>query len=208
MSFAGSKIQPWMGMIQESPPSLMRAAVALSAPDLIEQVLSPLLGYIGESWAHGKLQPGHEHLATAVIRRVLESLASAAQPGPGSPALVVATPAGQAHEFGALFVAAAAATMGWRVTYLGTSLPAADIADVGARTGADAVAVSLVYPEGDPAVAAELRDLRRALGPALPILVGGRAALSYREAIADAGARLVLDLDQLREALSLTSQPG
>lgn len=181
--------------------SLMRAAVALAAQDLIERVLSPLLEHIGESWARGRIRPGHEHLATAVIRRVLESLASAAMPGPGAPALVVATPAGQLHEFGALFVAAAAATMGWRVTYLGTDLPAVEIADVGARTGAAAIAVSLVYPENDPGVKTELRALRQAAGPNTPILVGGRAAPSYREAIGEMDARLVMGVQELREAL-------
>ena len=79
------------------------------------------------------MSPGHEHLASAVIRRVLESLANSVMPGPEAPGLVVATPAGQIHEFGALFVAAAAATQGWRVTYLGTDLPASDIAECGAK---------------------------------------------------------------------------
>ena len=182
--------------------SLMRAAVALSAPMLIEDVLGPLLAGIGDRWEHGKLSPGHEHLASAVIRRVLESLANSAMPGPEAPALVVATPAGQRHEFGALFVAAAAATQGWRVTYLGTDLPASDIADVATSTSASAVAVSLVFPMGDPQVAEELRQLRASVGPAMPILAGGRAAPAYREAIDASGSRMVSDLADLYATLA------
>lgn len=182
--------------------SLMRAAVALSAPMLIEEVLGPLLEAIGDRWQHGKLSPGHEHLATAVIRRVLESLATAAMPGPEAPGLVVATPVGQRHEFGALFVAAAAATQGWRVTYLGTDLPAADIADVARSSGASAIALSLVFPTDDPMVEEELRELRTAIGPGIPILAGGRAAPAYGEAIDAVGSRIVSDLGDLYATLA------
>jgi len=186
--------------------SLMRAAVALSAPMLIEDVLGPLLASIGDRWEHGKMSPGHEHLASNVIRRVLESLATSVMPGPEAPGLVVATPTGQRHEFGALFVAAAAATQGWRVTYLGTELPAADIADVARSTGASGIAISLVFPVDDPRVAEELLGLRAAVGPTMPILTGGRAALSYRDAIDSVGGRLISSLEDLYASLAVMEQ--
>lgn len=181
--------------------SLMRAAIALSAQMLIEDVLSPLLAGIGERWEHGKLSPGQEHLASGVIRWVLESLATSAMPGPEAPGLVVATPAGQVHEFGALFVAAAAATQGWQVTYLGTDLPAADIADVARSTAASAIAVSLVFPASDPRIATELAELRAGVGPTVPILAGGRAAAAYRDAIASIDGHLVSSLEDLYASL-------
>ncbi len=182
--------------------SLMRAAVALSAPALIEQVLGPMLTAIGERWKHGDLSPAKEHLASAVIRRVLESLTTAVMPGPDAPGIVVATPSGQIHEFGALFVAAAAATQGWRVTYLGTNLPASDIADVALQTAASAIAVSLVFPTDDPGIALQLRELRSASGPDIPILAGGRAVAAYGEAIDAAGVRVVAGLEDFYATLS------
>lgn len=189
--------------------SLMRAAVALSAPMLIDEVMGPLLATIGDRWEHGRLSPGHEHLASAVIRRVLESLANAVMPSAEAPGLVVATPSGQRHEFGALFVAAAAATQGWRVVYLGTDLPAADIAEVALSTGASAVAVSLVYPVDDPQVRAELEALRAAVGPSMPILAGGRAAPGYRRAIESIAGRMVSTLEDLYASLAaIEGLPG
>lgn len=182
--------------------SLMRAAVSLSAPTLIEGVLGPLLASIGERWEHGKLSPGHEHLASSVIRRVLESLMTSVMPGPEAPALVVATPAGQRHEFGALFVAAAAATQGWRVTYLGTDLPADDIAEIARSTGAAGIAISLVFPAEDPRIGTELRELRAEIGPAMPILTGGRAAPTYREDIDSIGGHIVSSLEDLYASLA------
>jgi DNA-binding transcriptional MerR regulator/methylmalonyl-CoA mutase cobalamin-binding subunit len=186
--------------------SLMRAAVALSAPMLIEDVLGPLLAGIGERWEHGQMSPGHEHLASAVIRRVLESLANSVMAGPEAPGLVVATPTGQRHEFGALFVAAAAATQGWRVIYLGTELPAADIADVARSTGASGIAISLVFPTDDPGIAEQFVELRAAVGPTMPILAGGRAAPSYGEAVESVGGRLIASLEDLYASLAVMEQ--
>ena len=73
-----------------------------------------------------------------------------------APVLVVATPSGQLHELGALLVGAAAANLGWHVTYLGASLPAAEIAGAALQNRARAVALSLVYPEDDPTLEDEL----------------------------------------------------
>ncbi|NIP80239.1 MAG: transcriptional regulator, partial [Gemmatimonadetes bacterium] len=42
--------------------------------------------------------------------------------------MLVATPAGDRHEIGALLVAAAALGTGWDVVYLGADLPASEIA--------------------------------------------------------------------------------
>lgn len=186
--------------------TLTRASVALAAPVLIEQVLAPLMAAIGERWEHGRLSPGQEHLASSVIRRVLESLTRSVNAGPEAPGLVVATPTGQVHEFGALFVAAAAATQGWRVEYLGTDLPAADIAEVARLTGASAIALSIVYPSDDPRVADELVALRAASGHAMPILAGGRAAAAYEEALEAADVRLVNSLHDLHAALNVAAR--
>jgi len=177
--------------------TLMRATVALPAPVLIQEVVGPLLARIGEQWAQGKLSPGHEHFATAVIRRVLESIMNACAAGKSAPTIVVTTPAGQIHEFGALLVGAAAAALGWRVTYLGTSLPGWDIADVARSLEADAIALSIVYPADDPSLPAELVALRDAVGAEMEILVGGRAASNYIEAIQAIQATPMTELSQL-----------
>ena len=182
---------------RELETSLMRATVALPAPVFVEEVVGPLLARIGEQWEHGQMTPGQEHLATSVIRRVLESIITACAPRPDAPGLVVTTPAGQAHEFGALLVGAAAAALGWRVTYLGANLPARDVADVARSTGTNIIALSIVYPHDDPLLPAELRTLREAAGPDTEILVGGRAAKHYREAVEAIGATLVTGLPQL-----------
>lgn len=181
--------------------TLMRAAIALSASTLIDDVAAPLMQEIGARWHNGQLSPAHEHLASAVLRNVLERLTSACDPSPGAPVLVVGTPANQVHEFGALFVAVAAASEGWRVIYLAPNLPAADLARCAAEAEADAVALSLVFPDDDPAVSEELALLRDSVGSRLPILVGGRASHAYAEAIGAIGGTIIGDLAGLRSSL-------
>ncbi len=187
---------------------LERAAAALGTEGFATGVAGPLLQEVGDGWHRGSLSPRHEHLASAALRGVLTRLAGVGEIAPDAPGIVVATPAGQSHEFGALLIAAVAASRGWRVTYLGSDLPASDIAETVAATGARAVALSLVYPAGDPNVADELRELRRSLPSETELLLGGRCAQSYAAGIADAEARLVADLSEFCTGLEkLAAEP-
>jgi DNA-binding transcriptional MerR regulator/methylmalonyl-CoA mutase cobalamin-binding subunit len=180
---------------------LESAAVGLGIPRFLNEVLAPLLTEIGLRWRDGRMSIAHEHLATAVVRQVLGWVRETVEtPGPG-PMLVVATPALQLHEGGALLAAATAAAEGWRVTYLGADLPAGEIADAARRASALAVALSLLHPSDDPGVGADLQTLRQALPAALPILVGGSAAGAYAAAIQAVNGRVVSDLPTLRQTL-------
>jgi cobalamin-dependent methionine synthase I len=62
--------------------------------------------------------------------------------------MLFATPAGERHELGLLSAAVLAASAGGRVVYLGSDLPAAEIAHAAATAGADIVVMSLTTPEG------------------------------------------------------------
>ena len=180
---------------------LRRAAVALSVVALVDETIVPLLEGVGARWREGSLRPVHGHLASAVLRRVLERLAESASSPFATPNLVVATPVGQVHEFGALLVAATATAEGWRVTYLGPDLPAEDIAEGAIRTRARAVALSIVYPSGDPAVGDELRRLRELLPKGVALLVGGAASAAYGPSRDDIGAMHLESLADLRAEL-------
>jgi DNA-binding transcriptional MerR regulator/methylmalonyl-CoA mutase cobalamin-binding subunit len=181
---------------------LNRAMVTLSAPVLIEQVAGPLLRRVGELWSQGGVRPAHEHLTSAVLLRVLGKVLEATEPSGAARNLVAATPAGQQHEFGALFAAATAASEGWGVTYLGRDLPAEDIAAAATETGAEVVALSIVYPTEQRRMEDELRTLRRRLPPDVPICVGGAGVSSYKRVLDEIGARHLADMEELRSFLS------
>ena len=180
---------------------LRRAVVALPAEAFLDELVVPLLDLVGDRWRAGTLRPVHGHLASTVVRRALERVTEAAASPLASRHLLVATPAGQTHELGALLSAATAAAEGWRVTYLGASVPADDIAEAVTEVGARAVALSLVYPAGDPLVEDELRRLGERLHDGAVILAGGRAAGTYRKTLNAAGATVLGDLAALRTVL-------
>jgi methylmalonyl-CoA mutase cobalamin-binding domain/chain len=168
--------------------TLHHASVLLGQHGLVEQVVAPVAEAIGDLWRDGTITAAHEHFASAAIRVFLGHASRPFAQAANAPHLVVATPAGQLHELGAVMVAAAATDLGWRVTYLGTSLPAAEIAGAATQHHARAVALSIVYPDDDEQLPEELSKLRRYLPGDVKIIIGGRASASYEEAIKRIGA--------------------
>ncbi len=186
---------------------LLRASLELGSQGLLQKLIAPLAIRLGELWQAGELTAAEEHFASAVVRGFLTSLARPYVQSEHAPLLVVATPAGQLHELGAVLVSAAAQGHGWRVAYLGPSLPAVEIAGAAIRSGARAVALSVVYPADDPSLPDEFKALRKCLPEAVPLVVGGRAAPAYRETLDALGAQVVGDLEGLYAFLEEFRRP-
>lgn len=180
---------------------LDRASVELGQVRLLNEVIVPLVERIGEAWRLGTLKVAHEHVASACIRTYLGQVARPIAVHPGAPVLVSTTPAGQLHELGAILVAASATARGWRVVYAGASLPSEEIVSVVRAHSARAVALSIVHPEGDALLPAEVRRLRRLLPATTKIVAGGRASGAYREVLQEVGAIQVVSLTGLAEVL-------
>lgn len=186
---------------------LRRAAVRFGAEPFIAQVLAPLLARIGEQWESGALGIAHEHAASGVVRRLLNWIISAFSVPADAPVLVIATPAGERHEFGAMLAAATAAGLGWRGRYLGSDLPADAIATAARQTDARCVALSLVHGGPRAEVVAELVALRSALGADVPIVAGGGGATSLSTKQRD-GVHVVADLRDFAELLRRLAPPS
>lgn len=181
--------------------TFQRATTALGAQGVLQRLVAPLAQTVGEHWREGTITAAHEHFATGHLRAFLGSLARPFGGSEGAPALVVAMLAGQLHELGALLAGALAANLGWQVTNLGFSLPAAEIAGAARQKRARAVALSLVYPEDDAGPPGELARLRESLPGEVALLVGGRAMPADRETLVRLGAILAKDLPQPGQAL-------
>lgn len=186
---------------------LVQAAATFGFRGSLERIFAPLACRIGELWRDGAMTAAHEHFASAAIRTFLLSSPRTFAGAASQSVLIVVTPAGQLHEVGAVLVAAAAGDLGWRVVFLGTSLPAAEIAGAAIQHRARAVALSIVYPSDDPQLPAELRLLRRALPTDTQIIAGGRAAADYAGVLREIGAAAVSDLRQLETELERLRTP-
>ena len=178
---------------------LMRAVVQVSAPVFLTRVVGPLLERVGELWEAGEMRPAQEHVVSTAVRQVLDWLLGRYEAPSSAPLAVVGTPSGELHEFGAMLAAVAAADAGWRVLYLGPSLPSEEIAEAARRTGARIAAVSVV--DGEEAdhdrAGRELAALRSALPEGVLLLTGGRRAAR----VAPEGVLVVEDLEGLRQVL-------
>jgi MerR family transcriptional regulator, light-induced transcriptional regulator len=182
--------------------ALARGTTFLGALGFIENLILPLLSHIEHRWMEKSISIAQEHMASAVLRTVLEQLRTSIPAPTNSSRLLVTTPKGQMHELGALITSVIAGLESWNVTYLGPNLPAAEIAGAIRQSGAQAVALSLVYPMDDPDIENELLLLRRLLGDSFPILVGGRAASGYLTAVQGQGLFDCKTFDDFREALA------
>ena len=188
--------------------TLKRGVTKLGTMGMLQRVVSPLIQRVGELWITGHLTVAHEHLATSVLRMFLLNAAKPFVETKNAPCLVVATPAGQLHELGALLVGAVATQFDWKITYLGVSLPAHEIAGAALQCHARAVALSIVYPEDDSRIENELLLLRERLPIDVPILVGGRAIPAYYNAIQKIGATPIHDLLDLASKLEALRKPA
>jgi DNA-binding transcriptional MerR regulator/methylmalonyl-CoA mutase cobalamin-binding subunit len=179
-----------------------QAAIDLTRPALLKDVIVPLFQEIGNLWRKGSLKIINEHMATSVTRNFLMSMLRATYVSNPAPGIVIATMVGQWHDIGALIIALTAAENGWRPLYYGPNLPSEEIATGVKQSGARALAVSIVYLlEQDPLVE-ELRKLRRYIGEELPLYIGGRAVEAHMQILKEVKAKYISDIDKFREELN------
>ncbi|NBO66713.1 MAG: hypothetical protein EBU88_18030, partial [Acidobacteria bacterium] len=179
----------------------IRRAATLYPPGIIvRKIVSPILREIGERWAHREVGIAQEHVATNLLRNLLSSLFRLYPPDEKAEAIVFATTNGERHEFGILISALIAATRGWRVIYLGTDLPATEIAHTSRQVRARILALSVVNPH-NPHTGDELSTIEATLPPSTEVWIGGAEAIRYRSIIERARWVHIIDVEELEDRL-------
>ncbi len=178
--------------------SLMETLLTLAEmeqglPEVLDNLVSPLLIEIGLQWEKGENTIGQEHMVSAALRHYLDSVRARGNVNGNGPTLLSTTPTGQNHELGALMTAATAATLGSKSKYMNPNTPATEIAWVARALNARAVALSIVYPVNDAVLYSELRHLTELLPADTYLLVGGSAAAAYKSVLQDAGPCVFLN---------------
>jgi DNA-binding transcriptional MerR regulator/methylmalonyl-CoA mutase cobalamin-binding subunit len=147
----------------------------LGAERFAREFAMPLAQQIGQRWADSRITVAAEHLATGILRSVLGSALQPTALSLRGPCVVFATPAGERHELGLQMVAVAALGAGASPVYLGADLPADALADAAVRTGAVAVALSIITLPAEAAFT-EISSARDALPGRVQLWVGGACA--------------------------------
>lgn len=150
---------------------LGRLAAVLSPCDLVYQVAVPLMREVGDRWHNGTLAIAQEHLVSQMLRTLLGNMVRLFRPLNPAMTMVLSTPTGESHEFGALAAAMLASLAGVEPVYLGPNLPAREIADAARRTSAKVVALSITFPSAT--TQQELNSLAEAMPEDAELWVGG-----------------------------------
>ena len=185
-------------------PTFVRTAVEavtsqrLSIAELYRDVLTPLLVDLGAGWQGGHVAVWEEHMATAMVRTVVEILypgvlkAKLAGPSTGRRVLL-ATPPEEAHDLGLRMVSDRFDMAGWTTYFLGADAPIDEIVDAARKLHVDAVVLSSATHFHRVALRAFVDQLEREL-PQVRVWVGGSAFVYGGEGWA---SREVRDLESL-----------
>lgn len=166
--------------MQDAEQMLSRAALSTEPSEFLQTVVAPVLVEIGDRWRRGELRIVHEHAGSTVMRGLLFSLMRLYPASDSRRRAVVATPAKEDHELGALMVAMLAAMHGWSVLYLGPDLPAEEIAYAVNDTKADLLMLSITNLEPTDSER-EIATIEATIPKTVKVLVGGRAAAALPE---------------------------
>jgi DNA-binding transcriptional MerR regulator len=164
--------------------ALDRLLVLLSPATVLREVLLPYLRELGERWQAGTARVAQEHFASSLLRGRLAGLALGWGAGAG-PRAVLACPPGELHDLPLMMFGIALHQVGWRVTYLGSSTPLAELRQTVEVTRPELVVLAAVESGRFSDVA---RDLA-VLSGSCPVALAGAGAdadLARR-----AGARLL-----------------
>lgn len=186
--------------------ALMQGRVALPEISVLEQLVGPLMTWVGERWHDGTIRVGHEHLASVIVKNFLARMRESCTTSSDAPVIIVATPTEELHEVGALLAATLASIEGWNEVYFGPNLPAADLANAVMKKGASALALSIAAPGDNPRLGSELRDLRQMLPDEVEIIVGGAGAHRHRDFLEENRIHLVGSLREFRNLLQTIRQ--
>jgi methanogenic corrinoid protein MtbC1 len=183
--------------IQEAEQMLSRAALSTEPSEFLKTLVAPILVEIGERWQRGELRIAHEHACSTVMRGLLFSLMRLYPANDSGHRAVIATPAKEDHELGALMVAMLAAMHGWSVLYLGPDLPAEEIAYAVTDTSADLLMLSITNLKPKDSQR-QIAAIEQAIPERVKLLIGGRAA----SALPESRAEIQQDLALVEVALS------
>lgn len=159
--------------------------VVKSTRDLVDfylQVLQPAMYTIGEMWERGEIGVAKEHLASALVNRLMSvqyiDLMRTEEEKRGK--VIVSAAANEFHEIGATMVANSLELDGWEVEYLGANVPQDELLGFVSSHKPDILAMSVAMPFNLEAMQSVIQNI--AFWPAEnrpKIMVGGLAFAGF-----------------------------
>ncbi|MEQ1884762.1 MAG: MerR family transcriptional regulator [Bryobacteraceae bacterium] len=155
---------------------LSRLAAIFSPRELVYQVVIPLMREVGEQWHAGKMAVAQEHMTSHLLRNLLGSLMRLYRSPNPSTRIVVATPAGEPHEFGILAAAMLASMAGIEPVYIGSDLPAEEIIETARRVNANTVLLGITILH--ESTISDIRKIAEGLPERGEVWIGGLSVVT------------------------------
>jgi methanogenic corrinoid protein MtbC1 len=150
---------------------LNREAARRSHYTLVLNILLPILREVGERWEQGRFGVHHEHAVSVHVRSLLAVGVADFTETHANHSVIVATPSGQRHEFGALTSCFFIREAGITPIYLGADIPASDIVTAAEISGAKMIVLSVLM-QTDHAETERLFHELEHLSQTTPVLCG------------------------------------
>lgn len=151
--------------VQSAESILTRTAAIVPPLKFTLDFMVPLMRLVGEAWDQGQLKIQHEHIISGQLRSLIGTLMRHVETVAGSPRVLITTPPGHLHEFGAIIGAFMAASRGFEAIYLGANMPFDNISDAATESGAAFILLSVARgcdPHEQEALLTGLESLSRA----------------------------------------------
>lgn len=174
----GTPLRPLLALVrghrgEDLTAALLADAARLGPLEFLGARVVPMIEDVGEAWSRGELGIHHEHFFSERIEDVLRTIRLPFERSAAGPRILLAALAGETHGLGLQIAAFVASFSGLRPHVLGTDSPAAEIVSATRALRPGAVGISISISTAGPASRDRLGELRRAIAPSIPILVGG-----------------------------------
>ncbi|MGC5014412.1 cobalamin B12-binding domain-containing protein [Streptosporangium sp. DT93] len=140
------------------------------AERLLLELIAPAQRRIGELWAAGEWSVAREHGATAVSERAVAAIIAQVRPRPTRGRVTVACTDGEYHALPTRLLAEVLRLRGWRIEFLGASVPGPHLITHLHQSGPDVVALGCALATRLPRAHATITACQ-AVG--VPVMAGG-----------------------------------
>ena len=184
--------------------TLSHAEQTMGLSRALTYVIEPLTTRLVSLDGPTGVRVAQNNFAVSFLRTFLTLRAGNIPSDPLRPLLLSATPPGQWGEIGAIMANLTAQHLGWRTLFLGPDLPPEEISTAASNNAPTAVALSISEHTQDHDTIEQIYILKDQL-KSIPLLVGGSSAVTYSNAVRDAGGILFPDLHTLSGLLARMS---
>jgi MerR family transcriptional regulator, light-induced transcriptional regulator len=158
----------------------------ISLVDLEMQMIQPALYQIGDRWQNNQITVAQEHIASAIVQRVMSAgLVRSPPPIPINKRVLLACVEGNHHAMGLAMVSDAFALAGWQVQYLGANVPNSALIARVVSSLPDLVGLSVSFPQQLRMAKRVMTQLRETLGSMRPAIMVGGLAINQFSRLAD-----------------------